>query len=143
MSNHPTMKFLKCWAGLIAIVLLLLGGIALSIAQSPQEVKVTIEGYRFKTTQMPLQLHTDTLITIKNKDDVRHDFGSSMFLNTLTHVESNGVVTYGKGVEGVYIDPDQETSIHLVLDRPGRFKFQCSIHQDMKGEILLLTVDAV
>ena len=66
-----------------------------------------------------------------------------MFLNTLTHVESNGVVTYGKGVEGVYIDPNQETSIHLVLDRPGRFKFQCSIHPDMKGEILLLTVDAV
>ena len=143
MSNHPTIKFRKRWAGLIAIMLLLGGGIALSNAQSPQEVKVTIEGYRFQTTQMPLQLHTDTLITIKNKDDVRHDFGSTMFLNTLTHVESNGVVTYGKGVEGVYIDPDQETSIHLVLDRPGRFKFQCSIHKDMKGEILLLTVDAV
>ena len=137
------MKFRKRWAGLMAIMLLLGGGIALSNAQSPQEVKVTIEGYRFQTTQMPLQLHTDTLITIKNKDDVRHDFGATMFLNTLTHVESNGVVTYGKGVEGVYIDPDQETSIHLVLDRPGRFKFQCSIHKDMKGEILLLTVDAV
>ena len=143
MSNHPTLPFPKAWAGLMAIGLVLLGGLALSSAQSPQVVNVTIEGYRFQTTQMPLQLHTDTLITIKNKDDVRHDFGSSMFLNTLTHVESNGVVTYGKGVEGVYIDPNQETSIHLVLDRPGRFKFQCSIHPDMKGEILLLTVDAV
>ena len=74
---------------------------------------------------------------------MRHDFGSLIFLNTLTHVEGNGVVTYGKGVEGLFIDPGQEASIHLTLDRPGRFQFQCSIHKDMKGEILLLTVDAV
>jgi plastocyanin len=76
-------------------------------------------------------------------DNVRHDFGSHMFLNTLTHVESNGVVTYGKGLEGAYIDPGQEALIRLILDHPGRFQFQCSIHKDMKGEILLLIVDAV
>jgi plastocyanin len=83
------------------------------------------------------------MIHIKNMDTVRHDFGSPIFLNTLTHVESNGVVTYGKGVEGLYLDPGQNASIHLILDHPGRFQFQCSIHKDMKGEILLLTVDAV
>ncbi|HBP87763.1 MAG TPA: hypothetical protein DD706_08715 [Nitrospiraceae bacterium] len=121
----------------------LLGGISPSRAQPLQEVIVTIEGYTFQTTQMPLQLDTETIIYIQNKDTVRHDFGTDMFLNTLTHVESNGVVTYGKGLEGVYLDPGQEASIHLMLKHSGRFQFQCSIHKEMKGEILLLIVDAV
>jgi len=129
--------------GILILGILLFGGTVLSNAQSQQEVNVTIEGYKFLTSQMPLQLHTDTIIRVKNLDNVRHDFGSQMFLNTLTHVESNGVVTYGKGVEGAYLDPGQEASFRLTLDHPGRFQFECSIHQDMKGEILLLIVDAV
>jgi len=129
--------------GMLILGILLVGGTLLSNAQSQQEVNVTIEGYKFLTSQMPLQLHTDTIIRVKNLDDVRHDFGSQMFLNTLTHVESHGVVTYGKGVEGAYLDPGQEASFRLTLDHPGRFQFECSIHSDMKGEILLLIVDAV
>ncbi len=129
--------------GMATFGLLLMGGALLSNAQSQQEVNVTIEGYKFLTSQMPLQLHTDTVIRVKNLDNVRHDFGSQMFLNTLTHVESDGVVTYGKGVEGAYLDPGQEASFRLTLNQSGRFQFECSIHQDMKGEILLLTVDAV
>ena len=129
--------------GVLSIGFSLLGGISSSSAQPLQEVVVTIEGYTFRTTQMPLQLDTETIIYIENKDTVRHDFGSDMFLNTLTHVDSNGVVTYGKGLEGVYLDPGQKASIHLMLKHSGRFQFQCSIHKEMKGEILLLTVDAV
>lgn len=129
--------------GILILGILLLGGTLLSNAQPQQEVNVTIEGYKFLTTQMPLQLHTDTIIRVKNLDNVRHDFGSQMFLNTLTHVESDGVVTYGKGIEGAYLDPGQEAMFRLTLNQSGRFQFECSIHQDMKGEILLLTVDAV
>ena len=141
MEHRRKAPFPQMWV--LAMGIFLLGGVSPSSAQFQQEVNVTIEGYTFRTTQTPLQLNTETLIRIKNMDDVRHDFGSHMFLNTLTHVESNGVVTYGNGVEGVYIDPGKEVLIRLVLDHPGRFQFQCSIHQDMKGEILLLTVDAV
>ena len=48
------------------------------------------------------------------------------------------------GEDGVEpVDPGEEASFRLMLDHPGRFQFQCSIHPDMKGEILLLTVDAV
>ena len=129
--------------GILILGILLVGGTLFTNAQSQQEVNVTIEGYKFLTSQMPLQLHTDTIIRVKNLDNVRHDFGSQMFLNTLTHVESNGVVTYGKGIEGTYLDPGQEASFRLTLDHPGRFQFECSIHQDMKGEILLMIVDAV
>lgn len=28
------------------------------------------------------------------------------------------------------------------MDRPGRHEFRCSIHQNMKGEFLLLNVEA-
>lgn len=134
-------QFRKVW--FLAIGCFLLGGMSPTSAQPVQEVIVTIEGYTFQTTQMPLQLDTETMISITNKDTVRHDFGSDMFLNTLTYVDSNGVVTYGKGVEGVLLEPGQEASIRLKLNHPGRFQFQCSIHKEMKGEILLLTVDAV
>ena len=141
------MKIFPTFSSLIALplsfIFLILGGYSYSSGQSQQHVNVTIEGYTFRTTQMPLQLHTDTIITVKNIDNIRHDFGSQMFLNTLTHVQSGGVVTYGKGVEGAFVDPGEEASFRLMLDHPGRFQFQCSIHPDMKGEILLLTVDAV
>ena len=129
--------------GMATFGILLLGGILVSNAQSQQEVNVTIEGYTFHTSQMPLQLHADTIIRVKNLDKVRHDFGSQMFLNTLTQVTSEGVVTYGKGVEGAFIDPGKEASFRLTMDQVGRFKFECSIHPDMKGEILLLIIDAV
>ena len=141
MNKLRGTPFQRMWV--LAGGFILFGGISLASAQFQQEVHVTIEGYTFRTTQTPLQLNTETIIHIKNLDDVRHDFGSQMFFNTLTHVESNGVVTYGKGVEGAYLNPGQEASIRLILDHPGRFQFQCSIHKDMKGEILLLTVDAV
>ncbi len=129
--------------GILTLGILLFGGTWLSNAQVQQEVIVTIEGYKFHTSQMSLQLHADTIIRVKNLDIVRHDFGSQMFLNTLTHVESHGVVTYGKGVEGAFLNPGQEATFRLVLNQVGRFQFQCSIHPDMKGEILLLIIDAV
>ncbi len=129
--------------GILTLGILLFGGTWLSNAQVQQEVIVTIEGYKFHTSQMSLQLHADTIIRVKNLDTVRHDFGSQMFLNTLTHVESHGVVTYGKGVEGAFLNPGQEATFRLVLNQVGRFQFQCSIHPDMKGEILLLIIDAV
>ena len=104
----------KCGRRFQRIGILVLGiligwrnGVLSSAQPQQQEVHVTIEGYKFQTSQMPLQLHTDTIIRVKNLDNVRHDFGSQMFFNTLTHVESNGVVTYGKGIEGAYVDPGQ------------------------------------
>lgn len=126
----------------VLIIGIFLSCLSPSSAQFQQEVNVRIEGYTFHTTQMPLQLHTETLITITNLDEVRHDFRSDMFKNIPTRIETDGAVAYGNGLEGVYVNPGKEAAIRMTLDHSGRFKFQCSIHQDMKGEILLLTVDA-
>lgn len=112
-------------------------------AQPAQRVQVTIKDYQFITEQVPMQPHTPILITIRNDDDVRHDFGSAIFEGTLTQVESAGVISYGQGMRGVYIDPGRGAAIRFTLERPGKFEFRCSIHADMKGELLLMNVGMV
>ena len=82
MHNHWKYRIQRI--GMVTLGILLMGGSVLSNAQTQQEVNVSIEGYKFLTSQMPLQLHADTIIRVKNLDNVRHDFGSQMFLNTLT-----------------------------------------------------------
>ena len=127
----------------LLVVILMVGCLTQAGAQPEQLVEVTIRDFVFRTTQMPLQLHATTVINVKNEDKVRHDFGSSIFDNTPTRVESQGVITYGDGIGGTYLDPGQEVSFRFVIERPGRYKFRCSIHPDMKGEIFLISVGAV
>ena len=131
------------YGSLILIACVLAVGSVQVGAQPEQQVEVTIKDFTFRTTQMPLQLHASTVIHVRNEDNVRHDFGSSIFHNTPTRVESHGVVTYGDNIGGAFIEPGQDALFRFVIERPGRYQFQCSIHQDMKGEILLLSVGAV
>ena len=113
-------------------------------AQSEQRIDVTIQDYAFVLTkQIPLRLGVSTVISIRNVDRERHDFGSSMFSGISTKVESGGITSYGRGIEGVFLDPKRDVMIRFTLDRPGRYEFRCSIHPNMKGELLLLNVEAV
>ena len=66
-----------------------------------------------------------------------------MFSGTSTKVESGGIISYGRGIEGVFLDSKRDAVIRFTLDRPGRYEFKCSIHPNMKGELLLLNVEAV
>ncbi|MDX1410937.1 MAG: cupredoxin domain-containing protein [Nitrospirales bacterium] len=126
---------------LIGCVLMM--GVAQVSAQPEQHVEVFIKDFTFRTTQMPLQLNAATVIHVKNEDNVRHDFGSAIFQDSSTRVENEGVITYGDNIGGAFIDPGREVTFRFVIERPGRYQFQCSIHSDMKGEILLLSVGAV
>ncbi|MGB0909478.1 MAG: cupredoxin domain-containing protein [Nitrospirales bacterium] len=112
-------------------------------AQPEQYVDVRIKDFEFRATQMPLQLNAQTVIHIVNEDNVRHDFGSSIFSDTPTKVESGGVTTYGSSIDGAFVEADHEVTFRFVIHRPGRYQFECSIHPDMKGEILLLSAGAV
>ncbi len=127
----------------ILIGCLLMFGVAQVGAQPEQHVEVSIKDFTFRTTQMPLQLNAATVIHVRNDDEVRHDFGSTIFQNSSTRVENRGVITYGDNIGGAFLDPGQEVTFRFVIERPGRYQFQCSIHADMKGEILLLSVGAV
>jgi len=128
--------------GLLASIFLF-GFLAQAGAQTQQIVEVKIKDFTFVTTQVPLMPDAPTVITIRNEDGVRHDFGSIVFQNTATEVESNGVVSYGRGIGGVFLDPNRQASIRFVIERPGRYEFRCSIHPNMRGELLLLNIGAV
>jgi plastocyanin len=112
-------------------------------AQAEQRIEVTIKDFAFLTKQIPLRLGVATVIEITNLDQERHDFGSTMFDGILTRVESGGVVSYGRGIGGLFLDAKKGAVIRFTMERPGRHEFRCSIHPTMKGELLLLNVEAV
>ncbi|GMV49606.1 MAG: cupredoxin domain-containing protein [Nitrospira sp.] len=128
------------WMSAIGFVLALCsqGG-----AQAEQRIEVTIKDFAFVTKQVPLRLGVPTVIAISNRDEERHDFGSAMFDGVQTRVESGGVLSYGRGIGGVFLNGRKEATIRFTMERPGRHEFRCSIHPNMKGELLLLNVEAV
>lgn len=113
------------------------------LAQSEQVVDVTIKDFRFLTKQSPLRLGLPTVINIRNEDAERHDFSSTLFEGIPTQIEKDGVIVHGRGVGGVYLDPKQGATIRFDMTKPGRHVFRCSIHPTMKGELLLLSAEAV
>ncbi|MDH4153505.1 MAG: cupredoxin domain-containing protein [Nitrospira sp.] len=113
------------------------------VAQTEQVVDVTIKDSRFVTKQSPLRLGFPTVINVRNEDAERHDFSSTMFEGIPTQIEKDGVIVYGRGVGGVYLDPKQGATIRFDMTRPGRHVFRCSIHPTMNGELLLLSAEAV
>ena len=129
--------------GAVLAVGIAVSGFLQADAQMEQRVNVTIKNFKFATTQVPLRLGVPIVITIRNDDGERHDFGSSVFEGVPTQVESAGIISYGRGIAGVFIDPKRTTEIRFTMDKPGRHEFRCSIHPTMKGELLLLSVEAV
>ena len=127
-------------------VLLCVFGLSTAIpveSQSEQVVEVVIKDFTFITKQEVLRLGLPTVIKIENKDGERHDFGSTMFEGLQARIEKDGVIVYGRGLGGVMLDPKRDATIRFNMERPGRHTFRCSIHPNMKGELLLLSTEAV
>lgn len=132
------------WVIVLGVTWAIWGGSALPLwSQSEQVIEVTIKDFKFVTKQGPLRLGVPTVIKVKNDDAERHDFGSTMFEGIPTQVERDGVVVYGRGVGGVFLDSKRDAVLRFNMSRPGRHEFRCSIHPNMKGELLLLSVEAV
>jgi plastocyanin len=134
------------WRGMRALVLggcLAIGLAAETDAQTEQQVEVKIRDFTFIATKAPLMLNVPAVITLRNEDGERHDFRSPVFQGILTHVESGGAVMYGRGIAGVFVDPNAKAVIRFTVKRPGRYEFKCSIHPKMKGELLLLDIQSV
>ena len=125
----------------IAMAMLLLAETPVE-SQPEQVVEVVIKNFTYVTKQKALRLGVPTAIKIVNEDIERHDFGSTMFEGIPTKVEQDGISVYGRGVGGVMLDPRRNVVIRFDLERPGRHEFRCSIHSNMKGELLLLSVEA-
>lgn len=135
----------RLWKGSLIVVLIVAVGSSTAQAlfgQSQQIVEVTIKNFQFVTKQPALRLGLPTIIRIRNEDGERHDFGSAMFDGIPAQIEMEGVIAYGQGLHGVYLDSKRDVTVRFEMSRPGRHEFRCSIHPNMKGEFLLLTVEA-
>ncbi|MCP9468782.1 MAG: hypothetical protein NNA31_02160 [Nitrospira sp.] len=119
------------------------GSQRLAQSEPEQVVEVTIKDYKFRTKQGALRLGLPTVIKVRNEDAERHDFGSTMFEGLSAQIEQNGVIVYGRGLGGVFLDPHRGAIVRFDLSRPGKHEFRCSLHPTMTGELLILSTEAV
>lgn len=107
------------------------------------KIELTIRDSQYILTQwVPPPEGAFLVVSIKNEDDIRHGFTSELFHNHLIQTNAGGIQVYGKGIEGLYIGPGKTVQLRFQVDRPGDYPFQCDLHPHMKGELLLLHVDA-
>lgn len=108
-----------------------------------QRVEIVIKNYDFLLSQhAAIRLHAPTVVILRNQDIVRHGFTSPMLMNLLVLGEGEGVVAYGKGVEGFYIDPGKTLVIRFTPERTGNYSFKCDLHPQMKSELYMLEIPA-
>ena len=118
------------------------GGFRADVAQE-QRIEIIIRDSTFLLTKpAPIRLGLPTVIVLRNEDIVRHGFTSPMLFGLLVHGEGEGIASYGKGVEGFYVDPRKTLVIRFTTERPGSYNFRCDLHPQMKGEFLMLDVPA-
>ena len=118
-------------------------GLTSADAQTEQRVEVRIHDFTFISNQAPLMLNAPASIAIRNDGGVRHNFEPPIFQGIATEVEAGGVITHGRGIGGLFVDPNASVAIPFTVKRPGRYQFKCTIHPDMRGELLLLNIQAV
>jgi uncharacterized cupredoxin-like copper-binding protein len=120
----------------------LIGFGAVGAQDGRRTVEVTIKDYAFKVQAKTLQLHEPVRIVLHNTDEVQHGFTSEALDGMDVRVESNGVVTYGRGIKGLYVDPGAKVELLFTPDKSGALNFRCDLHPRMKGELVVLTIGA-
>ena len=109
-----------------------------------QRIELVIEDRTFfLATGGPIEVGSPVEIVVENRDKVRHGFTSPMLFGLLVSGEDDQIVTYGKGVEGFYVNPGKTLVIRFSTERPGSFPFHCDLHERMKGELYVLEVPTV
>ena len=109
-----------------------------------QQIEITIRANTFlRTKTTPMLRGLPTAIVLRNQDRIRHGFTASLFQGVLVRGEGGGIISYGRGMEGFYIDPGKTLVIRFTTERPGSHAFRCDLHPDMKGELFLLEIPIV
>ena len=115
---------------------------SIDVAQE-QRIEIVMRDSAFLLTKpAPARLGMSTVIVLRNEDIIRHGFTSPMLFGLLVHAEGEGIASYGKGVEGFYVDPGKTLVIRFTTERPDSYPFRCDLHPQMKGEFLMLNVPA-
>ena len=142
-NSASSLSYVRVLITLSAILIVSIQLNRASLAQVPtdQRVEIVIHDYAFEVMKpAPVRPGLPTVIILRNQDIVRHGFTSQMLMGMLVHGEGEGVATYGKGVEGFYIDPGKTLVIRFTNNRPGKYGFRCDLHPNMKGELYALEV---
>lgn len=129
--------------GLLAVAIVGAGLAVAVSAQQPNSLDVTIRNYTFEFKGTVLKPNQPVVIVLKNLDKVTHGFMSPLLGEQQVEIESRGATTYGKGIKGLHINPGETVTIRFMPMKPGRYQFDCDIHPNMKGEILLLSIGEV
>jgi hypothetical protein len=130
------------WITAAAMAASLIGFGAVSAQDGRRAVEVTIKDFTFKVEAGTLQLHEPVRIVLTNTDSVQHGFTSDVLDGLDVRVESEGVVTYGRGIKGLYIDPGNQVELLFTPTKSGPVAFRCDLHPRMKGELVVLSVGA-
>jgi FtsP/CotA-like multicopper oxidase with cupredoxin domain len=132
----------------INVILLLLATVAASPGDAvstpqviQQRIEIVIQDKKFFLESfVPIQVGQSVELIVRNHDNVRHGFASASLLGLLVSGEDEQIVTYGKGVEGFYVNAGKTLIIRIDAERPGSIPFHCDLHEHMKGELYVLEV---
>ena len=135
----------------ISVIILLLASLVASpgdVASAPpsieQRIEIIIKDKKFfLESSVPIQVGQTIELIVRNHDDVRHGFASPSLLGLLVSGEDEQIVTYGKGVEGFYVNAGKTLTIRIGAERPGTMPFHCDLHEHMKGELYVLEIPTV
>jgi FtsP/CotA-like multicopper oxidase with cupredoxin domain len=108
-----------------------------------QRIEITLQDKTFLLEKsVPIQVGQTIELIVHNHDPVRHGFVSASLLDLLISGEDDQIMTYGKGVEGFYVNPGKTLIIKIDAERPGPIPFHCDLHEheQMKGELYVLEV---
>lgn len=130
------------WIAAATIGASLIGFGAVSAQDGRRAVEVTIKDFTFNVQVGTLQLHEPVRIVLTNTDSVQHGFTSDALDGLDVRVEGEGVVTYGRGIKGLYIDPGKRVELLFTPAKSGPVTFRCDLHPRMKGELVVLSVGA-
>lgn len=129
--------------GMLVVAMVGAGLAVASAAQEPGRIDVTIRNFTFEFQGATIKPNQPAVITLKNLDKVTHGFMSPLLGEQEVEIEAKGATTYGRGMRGLHLNPGETATIRFMPMRPGRYKFECDIHPNMKGEILSLSIGEV
>lgn len=134
---------------LLAILAVLVGPVSIvqtaaqDLSAQEQRVEIVIRDSQFLLTQPgPVRLHMPTVVIIRNQDIIRHGFTSTVLANLLVNGEGEGIATYGRGIDGFYVDAGKSLIVRFTMEKSGNYRFRCDLHPQMKGELFLFDVPA-
>ena len=113
------------------------------VAQDTEQIKIVIRKSTYEYHGKVLKPNVPVTVVLQNLDEEQHGFTSTLFEGLEVEVETNGGVTFGKGIKGVHIDPGEVMQIRFIPTAQGEFTFQCDLHPFMEGELLILSVGSV